>query len=215
MEARCIVISVLEISLSHGQYFGRLASEKAAIGPHFVGLGVYFHARRGIIQNHRTLADLARVGDRKEFLCKAKRSRFLEQRLAHKCHGAFRQRATERTEHRPVVFGLRRRNGGVRISHDGSRNCAALKYHAGFHPEKGWIPDTNIGKLSKFNRTDICRNTLSYRGIDRVFRYISSSPEVVVLALFLCQVSELFLHFVPGLPGSGNHLSYTAHGLTV
>src|SRR5882724_4692465 len=99
MEARCIVISVHEITLSHRQYFGRLASEKAAIGPDFVGFRVYFHARRGTIQNHRTLADLARVGDRKKLLCKAKRSPFLEQRLAHKRHRAFRQTATERTEH--------------------------------------------------------------------------------------------------------------------
>ena len=67
------VYSVHEISLSQGQYSGWLAGEKAAIGTHFVGLRVYFHAGRGIIQNHRTLADLARVGDRKEFLCKAKR----------------------------------------------------------------------------------------------------------------------------------------------
>src|ERR1700740_552170 len=103
MEARCIVISVHEISLSHGQYFGRLASEKAAVGPHFVGFGVYFHARRGIIQNHRALADLARVGDRKESLCKTKRFPLLEQRLTHERDRTLCQRAPERTEHRAIV----------------------------------------------------------------------------------------------------------------
>ena len=121
----------------------------------------------------------------RSFFATPRMSPFLEKRLADKRHGAFRQRASERAEHRPVVFGLRCRNGGVGVSHDCSRNRAALQHHVGLHSEKGRIPDTNVGKLSNFNRTDISRNALGDRGIDRVFRDISSSSEVVVLALFL------------------------------
>src|SRR6266446_5044103 len=85
MEAEWIVISVHEIALGQGQDLCWGASEKSAIGAHFVGFRVHFHTGRRAIQQHGTLSDFARVADRKKLLCKLKLPALLHQGLADEC----------------------------------------------------------------------------------------------------------------------------------
>src|SRR5262249_40849790 len=81
--------------------------------------------------------------------------------------------------------------------------------------EKGWSPNAEIGKLPDLNRTDISGNTLGYRGIDRVFCDIAPGSEIVIVAFFLSQPPELFLHLVCSLPCTNYHLANAAHGLAI
>src|SRR4029077_11020267 len=161
--ALCVIISVHEITLSHWQHFYGFAGQKPAIGPHFIGFWVNLHTGCSAIQNHGTLPDLARVLDGEKLLCESKPLTLRQRGLADECNRAFRQRAAERTEHWPIIFRLRGRNGSVRVSHDRGGDRAAFQHHVGFHAEKRRLPDTEIGKLSDFNRADVTGNALSYR----------------------------------------------------
>ena len=200
LKRECMVRSVHEIALCHWQYFCGFAGEKAAISPHFIGFRVNLHTRGGAIQHHRMLADLARVRDSKKLFCKSKHLAFFKPGLADERNRAFRQAAAEGTEHWPVIFRLGARNGRIRVAHNCGGDHAALQHDVRLHAEKGWIPDTEISKLPDFNRADISGNALCYRGIDRVFRDIAPYPEIVVVAFVFRQPSELFLHFICGLP---------------
>src|SRR5215469_16876071 len=51
--------SIKEVALGQSQYFRRFTGEQATIGAHFIRFGIDFHARRGVIEHHRTLADRA------------------------------------------------------------------------------------------------------------------------------------------------------------
>src|SRR5580704_12005285 len=106
------------------------------------------------------LADLAGVHNWKKLFRKPEFAGGFERRSTHKRHRAFGHRASIRAEHGPVVFGLRRWNGTVRISHDRRRDSTALQDHVGLYAEERWIPDAEIRELSGFNRADIIRNAL-------------------------------------------------------
>src|SRR5713101_8091675 len=101
------------------------------------------------------LADLTRVRDRKKLFCKSKLLTLFQNGLADECNRAFRHAAAERAEHWPVIFRLRIRNGSVGVSHDCGGDRPAFQHHVRLDAEKGWMPDTEIGKLSDFNRADI------------------------------------------------------------
>src|SRR5580704_9494682 len=161
------------------------------------------------------LADFARVHDWQKFLCKSKGHALFQNGLADERNRAFYHAAAKRAEHWPVIFRLGVRNGSVWVTHDCSGDHAAFQHHGRLYAEEGWIPDTEIGKLSRFNRADIRRNALGNRGIDRVFRDIASRPEIVVVAFLLSQPTELFPHFIGSLPRTNYDFANAAHGLTI
>src|SRR5262245_2888249 len=148
------------------------------------------------------LADLPRVADREELLGSTIRLSFLNQGLADKGDRAFRKRPAKGAEHWPILLRLGVRNRSVRVSHDGRGNDAALQHQVRLHPEKGWVPDTEIRQFSCLNGADIAGNSLSNSRIDGVFGDVAPRPEVVVLAFFLGQPAELLFHFVGRLPGA-------------
>src|SRR5580704_4753201 len=59
------------------------------------------------------------------------------------------------------------------------------------------------------------RDSLSDCGIDRVFRQVTASSEIVVIAFLLRQAPKLFLHFVGSLPRADDNFANPAHRLTV
>src|SRR5580693_10708054 len=106
------------------------------------------------------LAYLSRVRDRKKLFRKPEFAGRFKRRSTHKRRRAFGHRTSICAEHGPVVFGLRRWNGNVGISHDRRRDSTAFQDHVGLYAEECWIPDAEIRELSGFNRPDIIRNAL-------------------------------------------------------
>src|SRR5260370_19454355 len=104
------------------------------------------------------LADLTRVRDRKKLFCKSKLLTLFQSGLADECNRALRHAAAERAEHWPVIFRLRIRNGSVGVSHDCGGDRPAFQHPVRLYAEKGWMPDTKVGKLSYFNLAGISRN---------------------------------------------------------
>src|SRR5262249_51983972 len=96
--------------------------------------------------------DLARVAYGKKFLCKPQRSRIPCEGLADERNGTLCHGASERAEHRPVVFRLRIWNGSVGIAHDGGCNHSAFENQCWLDAEEGRTPDAEIGEFSDFNR---------------------------------------------------------------
>src|SRR5262249_30630665 len=156
------------------------------------------------------LTNLTGIRNRKKRFCESKHYALFECGLTDECHRTFRQRAAERTEHWSVIFWLGGRNGRVGVSHERGRDRPAFQHHVRLHAEKSRIPNTEIGKLSNFNRADIRGNALSDRRVDRVFRHITPRPKIIVVAFLLSEPSELFLHFIGGLSIPGYHLATSA-----
>src|SRR5882762_6391348 len=104
MEAVSAAMSVQEVTLSHGQHLCRFTGEEPAISPHFISFGIHFHARSRAVQDHRTLADLARVHDGKKPLCEPELLALLQSGLADERDRALSQQAAKCGEHGPVIF---------------------------------------------------------------------------------------------------------------
>src|SRR6185503_5793728 len=51
-------------------------------------------------------------------------------------------------EHRAVMYRLRRGNGGIRVSHRGGRDYAALQNQRRLHSKKSRLPQHHVGKLA-------------------------------------------------------------------
>src|SRR5215468_9495907 len=86
---------------------------------------------------------------------------------------------------------------------------------SGFTPKKGRIPDDNVCKLSELDRADVCRNALRYRRVDRVFRDVTPSSEIIIFAALFGQSSKLLSHFIGSLPRADDHLANAPHCLAV
>jgi hypothetical protein len=63
--------SIQEIALRQRQHFRGFTRQQTAVGAYFIRFRIDFHAWRGVIEHHRTLADLAGVGDGEELLREA------------------------------------------------------------------------------------------------------------------------------------------------
>jgi hypothetical protein len=63
--------SIQEIALRQRQHFRGFTGQQTAIGTYFIRFRIDFHVWRGVIEHHRTLADLAGVGDGEQLLGEA------------------------------------------------------------------------------------------------------------------------------------------------
>ena len=122
------------------------------------------------------LADLAGVRDRKKLFRKPEFAGRFKRRSTDKRRRAFGDRTSICTEHGPVVFGLRRWNGPVGISHDRGRDRTAFQDHLGLYAEERRIPDAEIRPLSGFNRPNLIRNALRDGRVYRVLSDIAPHP---------------------------------------
>ena len=90
--------------------------------------------------DHGGFADaVPRVLDRQELLRELQRvaDADLVGRPAHEGDGALGQRAAERTEHRSIMHGLRRWDGGVGVTHGRCSDSAAFEHEIWPDTEKG------------------------------------------------------------------------------
>ena len=92
---------------------------------------------------------------------------------------------------------------------------AGHQHHFRLHPEKGRVPQHQIGAFAGFDAADFMRDTVGDGRVDRVFRNIAADAEIIVLAGFFGQATALFFHLVGGLPCTDQHLAHAAHRLTV
>ena len=56
---------------------------------------------------------------------------------------------------------------------------------------------------------------MSNRRVDRVLCNIAAYTKIIIIAVFFQQLAALLFHLISGLPCADQHLTHTAHGLTV
>eukprot|EP01022_Parablepharisma_sp_SALTPOND_P030350 TRINITY_DN760_c2_g1_i1.p2 TRINITY_DN760_c2_g1~~TRINITY_DN760_c2_g1_i1.p2 ORF type:complete len:1290 (-),score=479.69 TRINITY_DN760_c2_g1_i1:1065-4934(-) len=205
-----------EITLRQRQRHRRLAHQQFAIGSHFIGLGIDFHLRRGAVVDHVALAQVAHVLD-----CHHRLVEFqlftdagIEGCLRDEGHRGLQATAIG-AEHHPVMHRLWRRDGGIRVTHLGGGDHAALQDHRGLGAEEGRLPQHDIGELAHLQRTDHVRDAVGDGRVDGVLGDIALDAEVVVAGGIFFQRTALHLHLVRGLPGAQDHLAHATHGLRV
>ena len=124
-------------------------------------------------------------------------------------------RTTECAEHVSKVNWLRRRNGGIGITHRRRDNHAALDDHGCFGAEESRTPQHDVGQLADFYRAHFMGDAMRERGIDAVLGEVTTHAIVVIATAVLRQCAALHFHLVGSLPAARNHFTDTAHGLRI
>src|SRR5262249_13681122 len=158
------------------------------------------HPRCCVIQNHRPFVDSSRVAYWDQSLAEGRQFAPLERRPTYERKGTFGRCATKGTKHGPVEFGLGSRNRRIGVAHERGGYHAAFEHDLRLYAEECGAPDTEVGELSNLDRADVGRNSVSNRGIDGVFSYVASRPEIVVFAPLGGKAPKLLLHLVGSLP---------------
>ena len=77
------------------------------------------------------------------------------------------------------------------------------------------MPQHKIGKLADLDRSDLVRDAVRNRRIDRVFRHVTPDAEIIVVALLAWETPALLPHLVRRLPGARDHFAHSPHRLAV
>lgn len=99
-------------------------------------------------------------------------------------------------EHRAVVGGLRRGQGGVGVTHVGPADHAALDHHLGLGAEELRFPEHEVGVFAHFHGADEVADALRDGGVDRQLGHIAQDAEVVVAGRIFGEFAAGGLHGV-------------------
>jgi hypothetical protein len=103
---------------------------------------------------------------------------------------------TKAGKHWLHMHWLGRRNTGIGITHLCPGNHATFEHQIWFNPKECRMPETEIGKFTHFDRTNMIRNAMGDRWVDCIFSNITLSAEIVGLIICL----RIFRLVVPAAP---------------
>src|SRR5580765_6792313 len=175
-----------EVPLRERQHARRFRFQYLAVSRDDVGLRVDGDLWQGVVQLHVALAERTAAADGRQPLADAQpcRDAGVERGFRHERERDGFHRTAERAEHRTHQHGLWRRDGRVRIAHLRPCDESALDDQLRFDAEELRPPQDQIGELAGFHRTDLVRDAMCNRRVDRVLRDVAANAQVVVVALF-------------------------------
>src|ERR1700720_3448169 len=206
-----------EIALREGKDARGFASNQPVVHAYFVSLRVNFDVRCCAVVHHVVLSNAAALAHRADHLFQSElcRNSGSHRSLRNKCKRRRASCRTETPEHRPVQYRLRRRDGRVRVSHCAPCDEPALHHHFRLRSEESRLPQHQVRKLPRLDRTNFRSHAVSDRGVDGVLGNIALHSLIIVARRISAERATLYFHFVRGLPGAQHHFAHAPHGLRI
>src|SRR6202011_6109454 len=118
----------------------------------------------------------------------------IERAPGNECHRNASGRRSESAEHRTHLDWLRRGNGRVGVAHLCPCDEASFDDELRLYAEKCRPPKDEVRELPLLDRSDLVRDAVSDRRIDRVFGDVSADAQIVVRSLLVRERPALIAH---------------------